>query len=274
MAIEEPASTAMQAVPLTAVGYSAAPSYAAGAVTQRNAGPPFATSQYTTLGDLGRLNPPEPRHSAAAVTLTPGEYGAGPSYAAGKLMQKSTGTPFATTLGGMLVGLESLGSPDQRYSTAAVSGTPAHAAGRQNRKSVSPPFATAEDAAQAVRLTEPVSKESSPPYATHESQSADSLGKRAQARLLLHGGQAQTNARHEAPSLPERYMAAGAEIGAVRGDHESTALSVDNAIAESADASSPRHSVSSLRPYANEASLQVLPSAISNTSLVLYEKCM
>ena len=89
-------------------------------------------------------------------------------------------------------------------------------------------------------------------------RSADSSSKQAQARLLLGDSRQDNYARHGYQSLPvQEVRAASGANGLVRDEHESTGMSVDEGRAGSAGTLSPRHSISSLRPYANDASLQV-----------------
>ena len=182
------------------------------------------------------------------------------SYPAGINLQRGLGSPFAISKDAM----HSEERPaDLVPQPSAAAGAPAHrhAAGRQNSKSEGAPFAlAAEGYGRAVQsLPEPKSRETSPPYATHaQHRSADSSSKQAQARLLLGDSRQDNYARHGYQSLPvQEVRAASGANGLVRDEHESTGMSVDEGRAGSAGTLSPRHSISSLRPYANDASLQV-----------------
>ena len=206
----------------------------AGATGQVPGGPPPCTAQPL-------------RQQAAAG------YRAAPVQAAG-------GPPFWTHPDAIGTHVE---SPKPHRASATVSTTPMLAAGRPSRKSISPPFATADDPVQPLQsLPEPGLKEMSPPYATRKEGGlgylGDSLGKRVQARLILEGNHTNSNVRDRAWQLPDRADTLdGAEgLPLVRGEHESAGAPLDAPQADSAAASSPRHSVSSIRPYANEASLQ------------------
>ena len=182
------------------------------------------------------------------------------SYPASRSLQKGSGPPFAVSQNAMQTDEQ----PAQlvlQHSTAAVAPSYRPAAGRQNGKSEGPPFALAvEGSGHAVQsLPEPKSRETSPPYATHVQHGpADSPSMQAQARVLLSSSQDTSYGRYTDPSLPQVAIRQAQDVnGLVRDEHESIGMSVDGDRAGSLVASSPRHSISSLRPYANDASLQV-----------------
>ena len=192
--------------------------------------------------------------------LTAAGISAAASYPLSRSLQKSSDPPFAVSKN-TLRSEEGRTQLGPQHSTAAVAPVHRHAAGRQNSKSEGPPFALAANGSgRAVQsLPEPMSRETSPPYATHAQHgSADSPGKQAQARLFLRDGQEVSYGRYAHPSLPEVAIRQARDAnGLVRDEQESIGMSAEEERAESAEHSSPRHSISSLRPYANDASLQV-----------------
>lgn len=238
----------------------------------RQAGPGYFTDAYSR-SDY-REQPVWYSEDTSAPVSTP-SYGhqvtallkpsAAASYPVGRSLQQSSRPPFATSNDAMHNEAGDVGLLEARRGAAARAATVTQAAGRQNRKSESPPYAVAaEDPRHAGQsLPQPVSREASSPYALHEEhRSADSPIKHAQAGVILHAGQESSQASHVPRSLLLGDVRAGRAVGGpVRDEHESTGMSADEERADSADPSSPRHSVSSLRPYANDASLQVCASA-------------
>ena len=234
---------------------------------------PLQQPQLATAGDRAATaqvpGGPPPGTAQPLQQLAAAGYRAAPAQAPG-------GPPFGTHPDASGAHVE---SPKPHRASAAVSTTPMHKAGRQSRKSVSPPFATADDPVQPLQsLPEPGFKEISPPYATGKEgvlgYSADSPGKRVQARLILEGNHTDSNVRDRALQLPDRADTLdGAEgLPLVRGEHESAGAPLDAPQADNAAASSPRHSISSIRPYANEASLQArtmhAPKVVMHQSII------
>ena len=178
----------------------------------------------------------------------------------GRSLQNGSGTPFVISKGAGQSRAGPLGSGPHRGTAPML----AHAAGRQNRRSEGSPYAlTAADPGHAVHSQpEAKSRETSPPYATYaELRSAYLPSKHAQAVHTLGDSQEDSYARNEAQSLPRGDpRPARATDGPGRDETGSAGMSADDERDSNGHLSSPRHSVSSLRPYANDASLQVRAS--------------
>ena len=156
-----------------------------------------------------------------------------------------------------------MGATEPQHMGAPAPGKPGYAAGRQNRSSISPPFATVDDSAHFGQSdSQQQSREVSPPYATQEDAylgtSADSPLIRAQARAILDGSSAHSNA----PQGHVGTQQGSAEQHALlmrpdaEAEQESSARDADRA--DSIDESSSlQRTTTGFRPYANEASLQV-----------------
>lgn len=230
-------------------------------------GPGYPNTAYST--SAGREQPTWHREGARAPVstahsgypLTASEHSAAFSCPAGRSLQIGTGTPFATSEEDRHNRARLLGV-GPRHGTAPVL---AHAAGRQIRKSEAPPNAlAAADPGRALQsLPEPKSQEASPPYATHaEHRSADFSSMHAQAQHILCDSPEDSHVKDGAQRLPGGDpRAARAAAGPVRDERESAGMSADGDRDSIGHLSSPRHSISSLRPYANDASLQVRASA-------------
>ena len=179
----------------------------------------------------------------------------------GRSLQNGAGTPFAISKGAGQSRAGPLGLGPQRGTAPML----AHAAGRQNPKSEGSPYSlTAADPGHAAHsLPEAKSRETSPPHATHaELRLAHFPSKHAQAIHTLGDSQEDSYARHGAQSLPRGDpRPARATDGPGRDEPESAGVSADDERDSNGHLSSPRHSISSLRPYANDASLQVRASA-------------
>ena len=191
------------------------------------------------------------------------------SYPVGRSLQQSSGPPFGT----MNTEAGDMDILEPWRGAAAAAATATQAAGRRTCNRESPPYAVAGKGLghAGQSLPQPASREASPPYALHEEHMpAHPPSRPAQAGGILHDSRESSQGRHGDESvLAGENGPARVAKGRVRGAHESATLSADEERDESPDPSSPRHSISSLRPYANDASLQVCPSAPAHDHIVL-----
>ena len=245
-----PSSTALSASQHPPNLDMAQPAGAASRTVQRQVGPRFATAE----DGEGLVDSPQLPHMHSAAARTP-------THAAGRRSSQSVSPPFTRSQDAISHGF--MGAAEAQHMAAPAAGNPSHAAGRQSRNSISAPFATADDSAHiGQRGSQSQSREVSPPYATQEDSypgsSADSPLIRAQARAILDGSSAYSNApqghvgtQQGSAQQHALLMRPGAEA-----EQKSSAQGADRADSVDESASS-RHTTTGFRPYANEASLQV-----------------